>query len=115
MREYTRSPVIEATSSLSPPALASLVLSTSTFQPARSAKREYMRKRSAAKRAASSPPVPLRISTIVFRASFGSEGRSSTSSFFSSSARSASSTGSSSSAISRSSGSARAARSSATW
>jgi hypothetical protein len=48
----------------------------STFQRSRSAKRVYMRKTSAAKRAASSPPVPARISRRTFFSSFGSLGMS---------------------------------------
>ena len=43
-------------------------------QPCRSQKRVYMRCRSAANSAASSPPVPARISTIAARSSSGSRG-----------------------------------------
>ena len=50
----------------------------STFQRRRSAKRSYMRKSSPAKSAASSPPVPARISRKTLRASFGSLGSRST-------------------------------------
>ena len=48
---------------------------TSIFQPRFSAKREYMRKRSEAKRAASSPPVPARISTMAGLSASSSRGR----------------------------------------
>ncbi|OQB39904.1 MAG: hypothetical protein BWY06_01437 [Candidatus Latescibacteria bacterium ADurb.Bin168] len=50
------------------------MLMTSSDHPLDSAYREYMRKRSAANNAASSPPVPPRISRIVFLSSFGSLG-----------------------------------------
>src|SRR5256884_4968276 len=49
----------------------------STFQPRRSLKRVYMRNKSAANSAASSPPVPARISTMASRSSKGSLGLSS--------------------------------------
>ncbi len=52
----------------------SLALITSTFQRLFSANFEYIRNKSAAKRAASSPPAPPRISTITFLLSFGSFG-----------------------------------------
>ena len=50
----------------------------STFHRMRSAYRWYMRKSSAANSAASSPPVPPRISRKTLRESFGSFGRSNT-------------------------------------
>src|SRR5438552_11343345 len=52
----------------------------STFQPRRSQKRVYMRNKSAANSAASSPPVPARISTMASRSSNGSLGVSSSAS-----------------------------------
>ena len=60
--------------------------STSSFQPRRSANREYIRKRSPANSAASSPPVPARISSTTFLSSLGSLGVSRTRSVASSSA-----------------------------
>ena len=51
---------------------------TSTFQRFCSAKRVYMRKISAAKSEASSPPVPARISRMTFFSSLGSLGSSNT-------------------------------------
>ena len=51
---------------------------TSTFQRFCSAKRVYMRKISAAKSEASSPPVPARISRMTFFSSLGSLGSSKT-------------------------------------
>src|SRR5258708_6762140 len=65
-----------AMTSLRPPAPLSLIDIISIFQPLRSAKREYIRNRSAAKSDASSPPVPARISRMMFLASFGSFGTS---------------------------------------
>src|SRR6185295_9980108 len=50
-----------AITSLIPPWPALVTDTTSIFQPWRSAKREYIRKTSAANSAASSPPVPARI------------------------------------------------------
>ena len=47
---------------------------TSIFQPRFSAKREYIRKRSETKRAASSPPVPARISTMAGLSASSSRG-----------------------------------------
>ena len=65
--------------SLNPPIPpAGVLFITSTFQPEVSAKRAYIRKRSSAKRPASSPPVPARISRKTFFSSFGSFGSSST-------------------------------------
>ena len=78
---------------------------TSTFQPWRSANREYMRKTSPANSAASSPPVPARISSRTFFSSLGSLGISSGGISASRASRRASSARSSSWAISRSSGS----------
>ena len=60
-----------------PPSVASESDMISMRQPRRSQKRVYMRKRSAANSAASSPPVPARISTMALRSSSGSRGRSS--------------------------------------
>ena len=59
---------------LKPPASPGLELSTSIFQPRPAAKRSYMLYRSPAKIAASSPPTPARISTMVFLSSLGSAG-----------------------------------------
>ncbi len=64
--------------SLRPPMPVVEWLMTSSFQPRRSARRVYMRKRSAAKRRASSPPVPARISRRTFLSSLGSLGSSRT-------------------------------------
>ena len=80
-----------ATTSLRPPAEALDIDMISTFQRRRSAKRVYMRNRSAANRAASSPPVPARISSRMFLSSLGSLGSSRTLSCSSSSLCSASS------------------------
>ena len=74
---YTLSPVTEQIISLKPPAAPSLALDTSSFQPFVSQYLEYIRNRSPAKMAASSPPVPPRISRIAFRSSCGSAGTSS--------------------------------------
>src|SRR5262245_10186533 len=60
--------------SLRPPTPVSLLDMTSIRQPWLSAKREYMRNSSAANSAASSPPVPARISSITSFSSFGSFG-----------------------------------------
>ena len=62
--------------SFSPPTADSLADVTSTFQPCVSAYRMYMRNNSAANSEASSPPVPLRISSTTFFSSFGSFGSS---------------------------------------
>ena len=94
-----------AMTSLMPPGPVRFTETMSTFQPCRSAKREYMRKTSFANSAASSPPVPARISSSTFFSSFGSFGTSSSGMPASSSSRRASSARSSSCAISRSSAS----------
>ena len=57
------------------PSLAEI---TSTFQPCSAAKRSYIRNRSPANSAASSPPVPARISSITLRSSMASLGSSAT-------------------------------------
>ena len=95
-----------AITSLRPPWPAQVFETTSIFQPWRSAKRVYMRKISAANSAASSPPVPARISRRTFFSSFGSFGMSSSGISASRASRFASSACSSSCAISRSSASA---------
>ena len=59
-----------------PPRTPSLRSRISTFQPRRSLNRVYMRNRSAANSAASSPPVPARISTMASRSFRGSGGTS---------------------------------------
>ena len=88
-----------------PPSSVSLILSICIANLLVFAYIEYIRKRSAPKRAASSPPAPWRISTITFRESLGSLGiRSIFSSPISFSKRSRHSLNSSS-AISRNSGS----------
>ena len=71
---YTPSPVTFITTSLKPPELPSLALLISYFHPLFSTNLVYMRNRSPAKIAASSPPVPPRISTIAFLLSCGSAG-----------------------------------------
>ena len=58
------SPVTEKTTSFRPPSSVGLRSRTSYFQPRLSANRLYMSNSSAANRAASSPPVPARISMI---------------------------------------------------
>ena len=73
---YTSAPVTEHTISLKPPAAPSLALDTSNFHPLRSQYLEYIRNKSPANRAASSPPVPPRISSIAFLLSSGSLGTS---------------------------------------
>ena len=62
------------THSLKPPIPFSLTSIISIFQRLDSAYLEYIRKSSAAKRAASSPPAPALISTITFFSSIGSLG-----------------------------------------
>ena len=57
-----------------------MVSITSTFQPCFSAKREYIRNKSPAKIADSSPPAPALISIITSRSSFGSRGSNNSSS-----------------------------------
>ncbi len=94
-----------AVTSLVPPEPFSLTFRTSTRQPWRSAYLEYMRNRSAAKSAASSPPAPARISSTTFFASLGSFGTSSTRISARSASRRASRLWSSSCASSRMSGS----------
>ena len=73
---YTLSPVTLQIISLYPPAAPSLALDTSNFQPLVSQNLAYIRKRSPAKIAASSPPVPPRISRMAFLLSCGSAGTS---------------------------------------
>ena len=63
--------------SLSPPTPVSLLDISSSLQPWRSAYLLYIRNSSAANSAASSPPVPARISSTTFFSSFGSFGTSS--------------------------------------
>jgi hypothetical protein len=65
---------VDAGDEQKPPIPVSLLLKTSAFQPLRSMKRVYMRRRSPANSADSSPPVPARISMIVFLSSLGSFG-----------------------------------------
>ena len=66
-----------ATTSFTPPAAALEVDRISMAQRLRSANRVYIRNRSPANSAASSPPVPARISRRMFFSSFGSLGMSS--------------------------------------
>ena len=96
---------MSAVTSLMPPPPLSLMLSTSTRHRCRSAYREYMRNRSAANSAASSPPAPARISSTTFFSSLGSFGTRSTRISARSASRLASSAFSSSCASSRMSGS----------
>ena len=72
--EYTSSPSITAEQSFTPPSSVSLMLAISSFQPRLSAYMVYIRKRECANSAASSPPVPARISKTTFRPSSGSFG-----------------------------------------
>jgi hypothetical protein len=65
-----------ATTSLRPPADALDIETSSTRHFRRSAKRVYIRNRSLAKSAASSPPVPARISSRMLLSSLGSLGSS---------------------------------------
>src|SRR5438477_231812 len=69
-------PTMRAITSLKPPMSPGLSETISTRQPLRSAKRAYIRKRSPAKSADSSPPVPPRISRKTLRSSLGSLGSS---------------------------------------
>ena len=85
-RDQAPSPSTRKLISLSPPSSVSLRLTTSSFQPRASAYITYIRKRSAAKSMASSPPTPPRISMTTFRLSLGSRGSSRT--FISSRSRS---------------------------
>ena len=71
---YAPRPSMVATTSFRPPTPVSLDDISSSRHPCRSAYLLYMRNSSAAKRAASSPPVPARISRTMFRSSFGSFG-----------------------------------------
>ena len=91
--------------SLKPPAAPSLQLDRATFQPFISQYFTYMRYRSPAKSAASSPPVPPRISTMAFLSSCGSAGTRSSLISSSSSGMRASQAAASSRAISLISGS----------
>ena len=71
---YTPSPLTAKSISLNPPTAPSLTLVMARFQPFDSQNFLYMAKRSPAKRQASSPPVPARISISTFFASSGSFG-----------------------------------------
>ena len=93
---YTEVPFIENIISLNPPIPVPLLAIISRDQLFRSAYLLYIRKRSAANKAASSPPVPARISTIVFLSSLGSRGISKTFNSFPKSANSCSILGNSS-------------------
>ena len=73
--EYAPEPFIINTISLNPPIPFSFEFIVSTFQWLLSANLQYIRYKSAANRAASSPPAPARISTITFLSSFGSFGK----------------------------------------
>ena len=81
--EYAPVPLIIKTISLNPPMPFSFEFIVSTFQWFDSANLQYIRYKSAANNAASSPPAPARISTITFLSSFGSFGRSKMRSSFS--------------------------------
>ena len=78
---YTSVPDTMNTTSLNPPRPVGLESISSTFQPFCSAYRVYIRNRSPANRAASSPPAPARISMMMFFSSLGSLGSSSRVSF----------------------------------
>ena len=75
-RLHAPRPCTNRITSLKPPTPVTLESITSTFQRWRSAYFVYMRARSAAKSAASSPPAPARISTKTFLSSLGSRGNS---------------------------------------
>ena len=77
-REKAPSPSITTTASLIPPSPVSDESVTEVFHRLDSAYRPYMRKSSPAKSAASSPPVPARISRMTLRRSFGSTGNNNT-------------------------------------
>ena len=74
--EYTLSPSMENTTSLKPPNSGSFASMMVHLQPCVSAYFVNMRNKSPANKAASSPPAPPRISTIIFLSSFGSFGNS---------------------------------------
>src|SRR5882757_8547114 len=112
-RAKTPRPETSATISLNPPAVPSLVDRTSTFQRFRSAYLTYMRNRSPANRAASSPPVPARISRIALPSSAASLGRSAIRIALDIASASASTAASSASAMARMSGSRSGSRNSA--
>ena len=71
---YTFSPVTLKMISLKPPAAPSVKLEIAIFQPFISQYLVYMRNKSPANSAASSPPVPPRISIMTFLSSSGSAG-----------------------------------------
>ena len=75
-RLHAPRPWMKRMTSLRPPTPVALASMISTFQRWRSAYFVYMRARSAANSAASSPPAPARISTKTFLSSLGSRGRS---------------------------------------
>mmetsp|Transcript_9721 Transcript_9721/g.58988 ORF Transcript_9721/g.58988 Transcript_9721/m.58988 type:complete len:222 (-) Transcript_9721:413-1078(-) len=102
---YTLSPEICSTHSLYPPDSAMELLTYSTFHPCVCAYLVNIRTKSPAQIPASSPPVPARISSMIFFSSRGSLGSSISLSLSSSSASSASSTSNSSSAMALNSGS----------
>ena len=72
--EYTFSPSTEKITSLKPPSSGSLASIISQCQPWLSAYFVYIRNKSPANNAASSPPAPPRISMIIFLSSLGSLG-----------------------------------------
>ena len=78
MVPYTSSPIMENVTSFVPPIPVSFRSRISTFHPLLSPNREYIRSKSEANNAASSPPVPARISTMTFLLSLGSFGMSRT-------------------------------------
>ena len=75
-RLHAPRPCTKRMTSLRPPTPVGLASITSTFQRWRSAYFVYMRERSAANSAASSPPAPARISRNTFLSSLGSRGSS---------------------------------------
>ena len=75
-RDHAPAPSTSALTSLTPPSSVSFSLTMLSVQPLRSAYMVYIRRRSAANRAPSSPPMPARISNITFLSSLGSLGSS---------------------------------------
>ena len=75
-RDQAPWPSMVALASLTPPSSVVFSYTSSMFQPRRSAYRAYIRSRSAANRAPSSPPIPARTSRMTFRSSLGSRGSS---------------------------------------
>mmetsp|Transcript_9523 Transcript_9523/g.43384 ORF Transcript_9523/g.43384 Transcript_9523/m.43384 type:complete len:270 (+) Transcript_9523:1398-2207(+) len=98
-RPYTSSPANDAVTSLYPPVSDAFVATSSNRHPFFLANISYMRRRSAAKSAASSPPAPARTSRMTPASSASSAGRSKCASVCSNWGSDSSSTSSSSFAI----------------